>query len=44
MGAAVSLKQGRGAEPLVSVKGAYKGNAFFTSYTVILHFLNIAVR
>jgi hypothetical protein len=28
---------GRGEAP-------YKGNAFFTNYTVILHFLNNAVR
>jgi hypothetical protein len=46
LGAAVGPQRGPGAEPLVGVKGEapYKSNAFFTSYTVILHFLNSAVR
>jgi hypothetical protein len=47
LGAAVGPQRGSGAEPLVRVKGAkapYEGNAFFTNYTVILHFLNSAVR
>jgi hypothetical protein len=46
-GAAVGPQRGPDAEPLVGVKGAKppcESNAFFTNYTVILHFLNSAVR
>jgi hypothetical protein len=47
LGAAVGPQRGPGAEPLVGVKGAKpptKVTLFFTNYTVILHFLNSAVR
>jgi hypothetical protein len=47
LGAAVGPQRGPGAEPLVGVMGGqapYEGKAFFTNYTVILPFLNSAVR
>jgi hypothetical protein len=46
LGAAVGPQRGPGAEPLVGVRGEapYEGNAFFTNFTVILHFLNSAIR
>jgi hypothetical protein len=47
LGAAVGPQRDPGAEPLVGVEGAkppQKGNAFFANFTVILHFLNSAVR
>jgi hypothetical protein len=47
LGAAVGPQRGPVAEPLVGVKGGetpFEGNAFFTNYTVILPFLNSAVR
>jgi hypothetical protein len=47
LGTAVGPQRGPGAEPLVGVKGAkppIKLTLFFTNYTVVLHFLNSAVR
>jgi hypothetical protein len=40
-------QRGPGVEPLVGVKEEsplYVGSAFFINFTVILHFLNSAVR
>jgi hypothetical protein len=46
LGAAVGPSGVQGQSPWWGLRGEapYEGNAFFTNYTVILHFLNSAVR